>query len=570
MLRSPIFILLLFILSCQDKTTHFSESNTKHKTQKNSLAENFSSKADNYYATKKFDSAYFFYTKSKELFVTTKDSDYVAYNLLQMARILQIFGDYNSSEETLTEGLPYVKNNIQYQVAIDNLLGISSKEQENYDEAIYYYNKILKTTTDSLIKITPLNNIATLYFEQKKYDKAIKILEPISKSSLIDTLYSKKALITDNLGFAYYKINNTKKGLSLMNKALTIRNKINDSYGCIQSYLHLAQYYQNNDIQKSNINALEAYKNATKHQSINERLKALIILMSNNFKVGKNKFATQFVTLNDSITTVRNNAKNQFAKIKYDSKKSKAETLQFKAQKITAELELQKQKNQTTFYVFGIVFLIILIVLLIYHFKNKSKQQQLQASYTTETRIAKKLHDELANDVFYTMSFAENQNLENPENKEILIENLDKIYVSTRNLSRENNQIDTSENYEFYLKQMITSYENNTIKIIIANKNSIEWLKINAAKKIILYRVLQELMVNMKKHSKANIVLIGFEMTKNDLKIEYSDNGIGIKEGLKAKNGLQNVENRIKTLNGSFTFDTDNEKGFAIKISLPK
>ena len=409
-----------------------------------------------------------------------------------------------------------------------------------------------------------------MYFEQKKYDKAIKILEPISKSSLIDTLYSKKALITDNLGFAYYKINNTKKGLSLMNKALTIRNKINDSYGCIQSYLHLAQYYQNNDIQKSNINALEAYKNATKHQSINERLKALIILMSNNFKVGKNKFATQFVTLNDSITTVRNNAKNQFAKIKYDSKKSKAETLQFKAQKITAELELQKQKNQTTFYVFGIVFLIILIVLLIYHFKNKSKQEQLQASYTTETRIAKKLHDELANDVFYTMSFAENQNLENPENKEILIENLDKIYVSTRNLSRENNQIDTSENYEFYLKQMITSYENNTIKIIIANKNSIEWLKINAAKKIILYRVLQELMVNMKKHSKANIVLIGFEMTKNDLKIEYSDNGIGIKEGLKAKNGLQNVENRIKTLNGSFTFDTDNEKGFAIKISLPK
>ena len=570
MLRSPIFILLLFILSCQDKTTHFSESNTKHKTQKNSLAENFSSKADNYYATKKFDSAYFFYTKSKELFVTTKDSDYVAYNLLQMARILQIFGDYNSSEETLTEALPYVKNNNQYQVAIDNLLGISSKEQENYDEAIYYYNKILKTTTDSLIKITPLNNIATLYFEQKKYDKAIKILEPISKSSLIDTLYSKKALITDNLGFAYYKINNTKKGLSLMNKALTIRNKINDSYGCIQSYLHLAQYYQNNDIQKSNINALEAYKNATKHQSINERLKALIILMSNNFKVGKNKFATQFVTLNDSITTVRNNAKNQFAKIKYDSKKSKAETLQFKAQKITAELELQKQKNQTTFYVFGIVFLIILIVLLIYHFKNKSKQQQLQASYTTETRIAKKLHDELANDVFYTMSFAENQNLENPENKEILIENLDKIYLSTRNLSRENNQIDTNENYEFYLKQMITSYENNTIKIIIANKNSIEWLKINAAKKIILYRVLQELMVNMKKHSKANIVLIGFEMTKNDLKIEYSDNGIGIKDGLKAKNGLQNVENRIKTLNGSFTFDTDNEKGFAIKISLPK
>ena len=570
MLRSPIFILLLFILSCQDKTSSLINSNTKLKTQENKVAEKFSSKADIFYSEKKFDSAYFFYTKSKELFVLKKDSDYVAYNLVQMARILQTFGDYNSSETTLIEALPYVKNNVQYQIAIDNLLGISSKEQKNYEEAIFYYNKTLKSTSDSLTKITPLNNIATLYFEQNKYSNAIKILERISKSKILDTLLSKKALILDNLGFAYYKINENEKGLSLINEALTIRNKINDSYGSIQSYLHLAQYYQNSDVKKSNKNALEALKNATKQQSSIEQLKALTFLMSNNLEKGKNKFTTQFVALNDSITTIKNNAKNQFAKIKYDFKNAKAETYQFKSQKVTAQLELEKQKNKATNLVFGVIILIIAIGFLIYYFKNKSKQEKIETVYNTETRIAKKLHDELANDVFYTMNFAENQNLENPENKEKLIENLDKIYSNTRNLSRENNQIDTGESYEFNLKQMLISFQTTTIKVLLNNKNTVDWLKISSDKKRELYRVLQELMVNMKKHSQAKIVVIGFEMTKNELKIDYSDNGIGIKKELKTKNGLQNAENRIKTLNGSFTFDTTNEKGLAIKISLPK
>jgi hypothetical protein len=72
------------------------------------------------------------------------------------------------------------------------------------------------------------------------------------------------------LGFAYYKDNQILEGLSLM-KGLEIRTKINDSYGSIESYLHLADFYKNRDYQKSK-NALQAYKVATKHQSIDERL----------------------------------------------------------------------------------------------------------------------------------------------------------------------------------------------------------------------------------------------------------------------------------------------------------
>jgi hypothetical protein len=35
---------------------------------------------------------------------------YTAYNLIQIARIQQTFGDYTGSEETLTESLPIIDN----------------------------------------------------------------------------------------------------------------------------------------------------------------------------------------------------------------------------------------------------------------------------------------------------------------------------------------------------------------------------------------------------------------------------------------------------------------------------
>jgi hypothetical protein len=42
---------------------------------------------------------------------------YTAYNLIQIARIQQTFGDYTGSEETLTESLPIIDDNPNYLLA---------------------------------------------------------------------------------------------------------------------------------------------------------------------------------------------------------------------------------------------------------------------------------------------------------------------------------------------------------------------------------------------------------------------------------------------------------------------
>lgn len=572
MLRSPFFIvvLLLSIVSCQNSVKTSIDTSRKQESQKEIIAQKYSELGDSFIRDNKLDSAFYYYLKSTELFKNEGSSAYIAYNLVGMAHIQQTFGDYYSSEETLTEALPYINNDLQYQVAANNLFGIAAKELKNYDDAVRYYSTVLKTVKDSVARVAVLNNIATVYIEQKKYKKAIVLLEPFLKTAILDTLQNKKARIIDNLGFAYYKDNQIPKGLALMNQALAIRTSINDSYGSIESYLHLADYYQNKDYQKSKEYALHAYDEATKQQSIDERLEALAFLMSHNQEKGENSYARLFINLNDSIKKVRNNAKNKFAKIRYDSRKATLENIEYRGQRAETLLQLATQKNQKYLFFIGFVILLGGIVFIINYYKAKNKRERLEANYNTETRISKQLHDELANDVFYVMTFAGTQDLQDPMKKETLLDNLDKIYARTRNFSRENSPIETGERFEYNLKQMLNSYKSSDTEVIIKNGNPIDWSKVETEKKIAIQRVLQELMVNMKKYSEASFVVIGFDMGQNKLKIDYSDNGIGFSEKLILKNGLQNAENRIQTINGILTFDSQTNKGFNAKILVPK
>ena len=89
---------------------------------------------------------------------------------------------------------------------------------------------------------------------------------------------------------------------------------------------------------------------------------------------------------------------------------------------------------------------------------------------------------------------------------------------------------------------------------------------VSEIKKTTLYRVLQELMTNMKKHSQANIVVVVFSQKNKKVTINYNDNGIGTT--LKKHNGLQNVENRIQSVNGTITFTSTVNKGFKANIIL--
>ena len=542
-LISPIFLLCMIAISCNHGNQLIENKSEDYDSH--------TQKAYDFLKKQKYDSAFYFYEKANRV---ANSSEQQVYALYQMAEIQRVFCDFSGAETSATEAYKS-SDSPKYLPYIYNTLGIVYQELYSYDEAIKYYNKCYNDTLSDIDKGIVKNNIAVVYLVKKDFKKAIKILSELAQSNVLQKEAIYNARVLDNLGYAYYKTNNG-DALKYLNKALVLRDSLNNPRELTASYMHLSEYYQNSNSRLSFDYAQKAYKVAQSVKSPDDRLEALKFMISSGKPTEIKGLALQQITLSDSLKKARQTAKNQFAKIKYDS------------QKALEEKEHYKRQKEWTLVVgmFVVLALIVLIILI-----RKRNQKRLQNSVQdTENRIAKKIHDELANDVFKTMTFAETQDLENPEKKEALLENLDAIYGKARDISRSNSAIPTDERFEGILQDLINSFNSETVNVIIKNSPQLDWNKVSNSAKNAIYRVLQELLVNMKKHSCANIVLLSFSGSSKGIQIKYSDNGKGIAKNDFTKKGLQNAENRILALNGTLTFDNETDKGFKVIIQIPK
>jgi len=569
MMRNFFFIIFtfLFLFSCQKKTN----TTPKQKSTKLQI-EKLTKVADNFYNTNNFDSAFYYYNKVKFICNPVTDAlDYVS-TLNRMADIQQSQGDYTGSESTVTEALLYLKyiKNQQYAWNSYVILSINYLNTYDYKNAILYNQKALQLQTEPWRNLAAKNNIAVILIEEEKYKESLEIfLSLITKEEVIsDDLFYAKAL--DNVGFCYFKINQPKKALYYLNKSLKIRQKKGDPFDLGKSYLHLAKFYEKRNSSLAKKYMLLSYNQFTIANNTDERLTLLKLIIQNSSDIALKKYSTKYVNLVDSIFEVRQKVKNQFARVKYDSKREKNENLKLKTHKAENELQLERQKNRNIISYIIIAISLSLIIVLYLYLTSRGKKEKIEATYKSETRIAKKLHDELANDIYHTMAFVENKNLALTENKEQLLNNLDIIYSRTRDISKENCAIITNENYVLGLKEMILEFNTSNTSIILNDLETVSWNTLDRSKKTTVYRVLQELLVNMKKHSNANLAVINFKETDKNIIINYSDNGNGADlTQLSFKNGLHNVENRIQSIKGNVEIDSHPGKGFKVLLKIP-
>ncbi|MBS7232191.1 ATP-binding protein [Flavobacterium psychroterrae] len=493
-----------------------------------------------------------------------------------MAEIQSVFSNYVVSEALLTKTLPYLKKTSKpiYARNVYSFIGYNYYNMYDYQNAILYHRKAFHLPGSSFKKTLILTDIILVYLAQKRYQEAAEILEILASKKITfkkDPQSSEKLYfeILNNLGFCYYnlKINGS---LNLYNKSLKANLKLDNDFGLINNYKNLSNYYLISNPELAKEYAKKSYQRACKVNSATNKANSLAQLIKTTKGNDLKKYSLDYIKIIDSITKGRKQAKNQFSTIKYESKKDKEENFQLKAQKAENDLQLEKQKKRNIISYVIIFFSTVSSFALYFHLTSKVKKEKDKLIFESEMRISGKLHDELANDVYKTLAYAEKIDLSQEKNREQLLNILDTIYFRTRNISKENSPIITNENYNIALKEMISGYKTSDINIILNGFDLITWNKIEKNKKIILYRVLQELFSNMKKHSQATLVSINLKKDEKKLTVVYNDNGVGTnKKTTISKNGLQNVETRIKTINGNIIFDNNLEKGFRLTFSIP-
>ena len=368
-----------------------------------------------------------------------------------------------------------------------------------------------------------------------------------------------------NLSYAKWR-NGIPNQITHFFKALEIRKKENDKRGLIASYRDLGEYFLKRNsygTKKYLDTVIQLSKKLKIPTAETDALKLLMVLEPKNIA-----FKDRHIFLKDSLYKQELKAKTQFAKMKYDDKLKQEVITNLTLEKEIKTLEVVTQKNQKTVSILLGIITILSGLFFVYYLKQRHKKDKLNEIYITETRISQKVHDELANDVYNVMNRIQNKT-EIQQND--VLDQLENIYQRTRDIAYENGII-SPDNSAYYLelKDMLNAYQNETVKIstIGINKDFLEPIK--TYKKIVIERVLKELMTNMKKHSHASNVIISFKKEKQNILITYVDDGVGFKKIEHFKNnGLQNAENRIKDINGSFNFDLNREKGIAINISFP-
>lgn len=567
-----ISILLLVILNSYKNQTPL-KIKRKDKT---SEIKKLIQKADFLFDNKP-DSSYFYYNKAIQL--CDPKLDYLEayiYSLISIAEIQQNASNYNASEETLTKTLPYLKKlkNPKFTYNVYTITAYNYYNKYDNTSAINYHIKALKLAKKPFKKAEILNDIANIYIGEEKYKKAVQILEPINTLEIkhdTDSLrtINHYAMLLDNLGFCYYKLGNP-KALKYLTESLKIKLKYKRDFELMTTYRYLAIFYEKSNLKLSKIYAQKSYINACAVNNATFKANGLALLIQKTEGNELKKYSLAYIKIIDSLITNRSKAQNQFAYIKYDSKKDRKENLQLKSQKAENELQIEKQKSRNLISSVIIIFALGIIIFLYYYLTSKSKKDKNEAIYKSEMQISRKLHDELANDVYQTLTFAQNRDIELIEHKDQLLNNLQVIYSRARNISKENSTIITDENYSIALKEMISEFNDPNINLLLNGLETISWNEIEKNKKITVYRVLQELLVNTKKHSDASLIGITFKKTDQSVTVSYTENGKGCDlNNVTFRNGLQNIENRILAIKGKINIDSQPNKGFKVFFKFP-
>lgn len=508
------------------------------------------------------DSSFIYFNNAKEEFLAQGDSVTAAKCLINMAIISGDKGDYFGSQEISLSAIKYLNagSEVQREVLSSNYnnLGKIAHLLKKYNEADSFYRKSLDLSNNEDSKILYINNIAINLSADKKYNESLKYFDKLLKNKGVQQNPINYSRVLSNISKTKWLRNPKYIATNDLLKSLYIRESVNDLWGQNASYSHLTDYYTIEKPDSAFFYAQKMYGVAQKIKSPDDQHEALEKLIKLS-PIQETKYYFQlYKKLDDSIITARNAAKNQFALIRYETEKNKADNL-----------VLQKDNAVKRYQIIILISGMLLITFIsIFWYKKRKLRLKLEAESSireSQLKTSKKVHDVVANGLYRVMTEIENQEF---LNKDHVLDKIEDLYEKSRDISYDKPE-PVYNHFHEKISALLLAFATEQTLIAIAGNTAELWDKISPKGKYEIEHILQELMVNMKKHSGANKVAVKFEESHNQCFIHYIDNGVGMQKNQQFNNGLTNTGNRINSIDGAITFDTKIEKGLKIQISFP-
>ncbi|SHM73453.1 ATP-binding protein [Flavobacterium xanthum] len=541
------------------------------------------------------DSSFSYYSQSEKLYRNLKDTLNSGRTALYKAGVIFDSGNFTESEIGAINALKLLSktNNTRLVYESYNLLALSLKELNNFEESLKYFDLALNQlqrlenedyTKAKLIKsrISCFNNIGRVYEKQKNYKEAILYYEKGLALQDLKLNYPKSyAMLLDNMAYSKMKEGDYKDIDKLLFESLKISDSMDIAQGIVSSKINIGEYYlYKNDTIKALSYITEGFKLAKKIEAGPFIIRSLKLLTENDSK-NKIYYSNLYIKVNDSIQSVERITRNKFARIAYET------------DQIEEKNEILSKKNTKIILGSGIVIILLGGVFALYRLKSKNKEllfikeqqeanekiYQLMLAQQSETeqarneernRIAMELHDGIINSVFTTRFNLIQLESSSQNKKQELINELEKTEQEIRRVSHDltQNLLFEDKSFPEILTTLVDSQQNQyNTKFDLSVDKYIDWSAVRSANKIHIYRIIQEAIQNSNKYSQAKRCFIMLLKTGDKITIRIWDNGIGFNpEKVKYGIGLKNIKDRTKILQGELKITSSSENGTTLEI----
>lgn len=557
------------------------------------------------------------YQKVRQLADSSQNTLEASKALLNMGNIYQIEGNWKRAIELYINSAQLKKQlNDQLGLArIHNNIAAIYQEHARYDRSLAYYEKCAtyyQSVQDSSELAATWVNIAVVKVEQEDYQLAITLLQQALSVLEARQLPQLILLAQLNLGATYLTLKEYDQASLYLNAAEQTASAQQDQDNLASiTYLQGVLYFDLKQYQQALPYFEETLSLAQTLHLLKEEQQALEGLWETNKALGKAAVALdwheQYVQIKDSLFDLATTNKIAELQEQYDSKQKEQAIQQLNITNKNISLENSLKTKQLSQSLLAILLAVVLLISLsmLWWYRNKQQrerlhhQQEIQEKYINQLMqqqeiqmldavvlaqqkerqgIAKEIHDTLGS-YLATLKYQHEAGrplvAEQTAALKTQYQRMEALIGQTATEVRHiAHQMATGEQFDFDLKTNIQQLVNRIqqtqqfeLKFDYWGQNE----KLPRAIEVTVYRLIQELLSNILKHAKASIAYLQLNQNEESLSLLLEDDGRGFNpEQLASKGlGLQNIKERIKTLNGQFEINSQVERGTSIVISIP-
>jgi signal transduction histidine kinase len=517
---------------------------------------------------------------------------------------------YSLRAEELIPNAPRVELSVKAYLLCVGAYMIQNKLDKSLDAArnAYKFAQQINGPNKIHLMAASLENLSYQYFINKHPDSALYYTEiALNDPNLVEDMKFKQGIFARR-GYVFYEKGDYVKYLEATESALKYAKELGDEAILSASYQQYANALDRNKRYADALNAANESLRLSLKLSLSEiatealRVKMAVLEQTGNYRNALEAYKF-FYHLRDSLTQIRNEAASEKMRLEFEAEKKDLDI-----QKLGNEKLLAEKKRQNQFVLFLAAVLLLLIVLLFFWMRQRRKtlekqllEKELNAEHNRIGQMLAEQKNKIANAELETLNRERNKISEVLSHsilgtakpllddvKQLRLMGLDssahsaaisleeKIQILNNKiaaLTAELVPVETEPESNFCddLRVFVGNFfkgKNHTIKLRFADESTLN--TIHSDKKVLVYKILQEVLSNVLKHAHSNIVTIDVYTNSDWLNISVEDNGKGfVTENFKPGKGLSGLKALIAGQGGIFTMKSTPDIGTKISAVVP-